>query len=141
MPQLRILVLYGVIIHSMLSGCHLPRLAMLSWRDACKSILHIALETVKSAAVLDISGNNMLERLPESLQARHYLSSTSFTSAAWLAAVDYHHCGFKNAMALHERSSFLPQLMGQRVKFCIKKALLAWCAWQTCVHASRSWVL
>ena len=68
MPQLRILILDGAETDSMLSGFHLPNLAMLSWRDAVGPSLQFALETVKSAAVLDISGNNKLLNLPDDLQ-------------------------------------------------------------------------
>ena len=69
MPRLRILILDGVKMDIKLSGLDLPVLAMLSWRDAGKASLPISLETVKAAAVLDISGSNELERLPIDLQA------------------------------------------------------------------------
>ena len=69
MPDLRILILDGVKLDGVLSGAQLPRLAMLSWRDAGGPVLPFALEAVKSAAVLDISGNGELERLPADLQA------------------------------------------------------------------------
>lgn len=92
MPSLRILVLDGVKMgdvlssfdlphlamsswrgfnpHNMLFGFHLPYLAMLSWRDAGGVSLPFALETVRQAAVLDISrSEELLKRLPLSPEA------------------------------------------------------------------------
>ena len=87
MPLLRILVLDGVDMgdalssfelphltmsswrgfstHEMLFGFHLPYLAMFSWRDAGGVSLPFALETVRQAAVLDMSRSDELKkRLP-----------------------------------------------------------------------------
>ena len=72
MPRLRILVLDGAKVDDTLSGFRIPRLAMLSWRGAGARSLPFALETVKSAAVLDIAGGS-IERLPENLQAWDFL--------------------------------------------------------------------
>ena len=69
MPRLRVLVMDGVQTDSMLSGFHLPRLAMLSWRNAGGLMLPVALEAIMSAAVLDISGGDV-QRLPDNLEAR-----------------------------------------------------------------------
>ena len=69
MPQLRVLILDGAKMDIMLSGFQMPQLALLSWQDADASLLPFALETVKSVAVLDISGNVKLERLPADMQA------------------------------------------------------------------------
>ena len=68
MPQLRILILDGVKTDSMLSGFHLPRLAMLSWRGAHGPSLPIGFEGIVSATILNVSRNDELERLPD-LQA------------------------------------------------------------------------
>ena len=69
MPDLRILILDGIKFDGVLSGAHLPQLAMLSWRDAGGPLLPFSFKAVKSAAVLDISDNNELERIPADLQA------------------------------------------------------------------------
>ena len=69
MAELRILILDRVKTDSMLPGCHIPRLAMLSWRSAGGRSLPIALQAVTSAAVLYISENCELERLPADWQA------------------------------------------------------------------------
>ena len=84
MPHLRILILDGVKMDNMLSGFRLPRLAMLSWRKAAERSLPFTLETVMSAAVLDISGSNELERLPSDLQA----------STPHVVEYDYLYCVF-----------------------------------------------
>lgn len=68
MTRVRILVLDGITVDSALSGFRMPGLAMLSWRDSGARALPFALETVRSAAVLDIAGGG-IERLPENLQA------------------------------------------------------------------------
>ena len=90
MPLLRILILDGVAMDglqkgpvsslAMLSrragltasslppGFHLPRLAMVSWRDISGPSLPFLLNLIKSAAVLDISGSSKLNRLPGNLQ-------------------------------------------------------------------------
>ena len=78
MPQLRILILDGVKTDMTLSGVRLPRLAMLSWRDAGTPLLPFALEMVEEAAVVDISWNEELERLPNNLQACVALFHYSF---------------------------------------------------------------
>ena len=57
MPQLRILIMDGVKTSNVLSGLHLPRLAMLSWRDAHGSTLPFDAKVAKAAAVLDISNS------------------------------------------------------------------------------------
>ena len=72
MPELRTLILDGVKAESRVCGIQIPRLAMLSWRGAHGPSLPFALEAVKSAAVLDISGSNELERLPAALQVRKF---------------------------------------------------------------------
>ena len=69
MSQLRILVLDGVKMESVLSGFHIPRLAMLSWRDASEPSLPFSLDIIRSAAVLDLSGRSGLDKLPADLQA------------------------------------------------------------------------
>ena len=70
MPQLRILILDNVKTDSMLSGIQFPSLAMLSWRGAFGPSLPCAVEAIESGAVLDVSWNVGLERLPAALQAR-----------------------------------------------------------------------
>ena len=69
MPKLRILIMDGFQRDVALSGHQLPRLAMLSWRDASACLLPFNFKTFRSAAVLDVSGNAALERLPADLQA------------------------------------------------------------------------
>ena len=69
MPQLRILILDSVDVSGTLSGFELPCLAMLSWQNIGGPSLPFVLKTVKSAAVLDISGSENLEKLPADLQA------------------------------------------------------------------------
>ena len=69
LPHLRILIIDGVKVDSVLSGFHLPRLAMFSWRYARGPALPCALKPFKSAAVLDISGSAALVRLPDSFKA------------------------------------------------------------------------
>ena len=49
-------------------GFQIPSLAFLSWRYAGKSLEHLHLQIVQSAAVLDLSGSDVLERLPPNLQ-------------------------------------------------------------------------
>ena len=88
MPNLRILILDGVQIDNMesvLSGFQLPRLAMLSWRDAGGPSLPIALEAIPSAVVIDIAGSLELERLPADLQARLHVSLCSTPANGWPA--------------------------------------------------------
>lgn len=68
MPQLRILILDGTQADTILSGFNMPRLAMLSWRDAHGPSLPFALQIATAAAVIDISGSNELKSLPDSLQ-------------------------------------------------------------------------
>ena len=61
MTRLRILVLDGTTVDSALSGFRMPGLAMLSWHDSGARALPFALETVKSATVLDIAGGSIVE--------------------------------------------------------------------------------
>ena len=73
MPELRILNLDAVKAGNMPSELQLPRLAMLSWRDAGGPLLPFNLQSIESAAVLDMSSRGRpeeaLERLPDNLQA------------------------------------------------------------------------
>ena len=71
MPQLRILFLHGV--DCTLFNCHLPCLAMLSWRCIAGPLLPFNLEALQSVAVLDIAGSD-LERAPSNLKARAYFT-------------------------------------------------------------------
>ena len=61
---------FGLRVHSMLLGFRLSHMAMLSWQNAHGGSLPLALKTIESAAVLNISGNNKLKRLPANLKAR-----------------------------------------------------------------------
>lgn len=69
MPHLRILLLDGVSSDTMLRGFHLPRLAMLSWRNAAGPLLSIDLKVVDSVAVLDLLRTDGHERRACSMQA------------------------------------------------------------------------
>ena len=75
MPRLRILILDGVRLDSMLTGSPMPSLAMLSWRDAGGPDPPVAFETIKFATVLDMSGSAELESLTPDLQASLALQS------------------------------------------------------------------
>ena len=72
--NLRILILDYVEMNRVVSGFHIPQLAMLSWRNAGGVSLPFALEIVKSASVLNISGSYELERMPTNLEARPHLT-------------------------------------------------------------------
>lgn len=69
MPHLRILILDDVNMEKMPASARLPGLAMLSCQNASGTSLPFALESIKQAAVLDISGSSELARLPDDLQA------------------------------------------------------------------------